>query len=84
MVLPMSALLTGAVVDEAGFEVGADRRHEIHGVGAAEAAVHALALLQAGVGDFHRAHHRLIAAGRIGAEIDHDRRPRRARQALAG
>ena len=38
-------------VDITGLEAGSDRRHEIHGVGAAEAAVHALSLLQAGIGD---------------------------------
>ena len=46
MVLPMSALLTGASLTKPDLKLGPDRRHEIHGVGAAEAAVHALALLQ--------------------------------------
>jgi hypothetical protein len=52
------------LIGETGFEVGTDRGHEVHGIGAAEAAVHALALLQAGVGDLHRAPHRLGATGR--------------------
>ena len=50
-VAPTSALLTGSGIDIAGFEVRSDRRHEVHGVAAAEAAVHALALPQHGVGD---------------------------------
>ena len=43
-------------------------------VGAAEAAVHALALLQGGVGHLDAAGRRIAAAGREGAEIDDDRR----------
>ena len=82
MVLPMSALLTGASLDKAGLKIRPGGRHEIHGVGAVEAAMHALALLQPGVGDGDGAHHRLLAAGRIRAEIDDDRRARRDRRAL--
>ena len=64
----------GQGVDIAGFEVGSDRGREVQGVAAAEAAVHALALAQHRVGNLHRAIGRLLAAGRPGAEIDHDRR----------
>src|SRR5437660_763474 len=38
-------------VGKASFEIGSDCGHEVHGFGAAEAAMHALTLLQAGVGD---------------------------------
>src|SRR6478735_3594738 len=69
-------------IDKAGFETWADGCHEIHGVRAAKAAMHALALLQTGVGDIDGAHYRSSAVGRIGTEIDHDRRPRCARHAL--
>ena len=63
IVRPTSALLTGASSTKLGFEIGPDRRHEVHGVGAAEAAVHALALLQGRVGNRYGAQHRLVAAG---------------------
>ena len=50
-------------IHELRFEVGADRRHEVHGVGAAEIAMHALPLLQGRVGDLGGTQHRLITAG---------------------
>ncbi len=69
-------------VDITRLEVRSDRRHEVLGVGTGEVAVHALALLQAGVGDFHGAEHRLVAACRIGAEVHHDGGMRRQRLAV--
>ena len=59
MVRPTSALLVGTSSTNFVLKSGSDRRHEVHGVGAAEIAVHALALLQGRVGDLDRAHHRL-------------------------
>ncbi len=44
--------------------------------------MHALSLLQSGVGNIHRAHHRLVAAGRVGPEVDHDRGIRRQGRTL--
>ena len=82
MVFPMSALLTGVRSTKPLLKLGSDRCHEIQGIGAIEAAVHSLALLQAGICDAHGTHHGLPAIGRIGAEIDHDRRPRCACLAL--
>ena len=73
--MPTSALLTGQRIDIAGFEVRPDRGHEVHGVAAAETAMHALALPQHGVGDLRpsswSAPRSLLD---IGAEIDDDRR----------
>ncbi len=70
------------LVDIAGFEVRSDGGHEVHGVAAAEAAMHALALAQHGVCDLHRAvGRRLAAIAGIGAEVDDDRRRRRRRLA---
>ncbi len=64
-------------IDEAGFEVRSDRRHEVMGIAAPERAMHALALTQHGVGDLDLARCRLFAAFRIGAERDDDRGMRR-------
>ena len=69
-------------IDELRFEVRSLHGHEIPGIGAAERAVHALALLQDGVGDFDRAAHRLAAHRIEGTEIDRDRRMRRDRAAF--
>ena len=80
--LPDVGIAHRGFIDEVVLKLGPDRRHEVHGVGAAEAAMHALALLQYGIGNVHGAHYRLPAVGREGAEIDHDRRSRRARHAL--
>src|SRR5260370_38078595 len=60
-------------MDRACFETRPDRRHEVHGVAAAEAAMHALALPQHRIGDLDRAVDRFVAAGRVGAEIEHVR-----------
>ena len=68
----------GRGIKEAGFEARPRGGHEVHRVGAAEAAMHALALLQASVRDRDRAQYRLIAAGGIGAEVHDDRGPQRA------
>ncbi len=72
----------GQGIDIAGFEVRSDRRREVHGVAAAETAVHALALPQHRIGDFDGTIGRLVTSGRIGTEIDHDRRRWRRRLAL--
>src|SRR4029077_9692865 len=69
-------------IDIGRLEVWADRRHEIHGVGAYKAAVHALALPQHGVGDLDRAIGGLVTTWDIGAEHDDDRWHRRDRAAL--
>ena len=74
MVRPTSALLAGAGSTNLRFEVRSLHGHEIPGVGAAERAVHALALLQNGIGDLDRAAHRLAAHRIEGAEADRDRR----------
>ena len=75
----------GQGIDIAGLELGLDRCGEIHGVTAAEAAMHARRggrrVLAIGVGGTVG---RLFAAGRPGTEIDHDRRVRRHRLALRG
>src|SRR5262245_20445981 len=47
--------------NEARFEIRPDRCHEIHGIGKAEAAVHALTLLQNGIRHFDCAQDRLFA-----------------------
>src|SRR5215469_10378540 len=69
-------------VDKAAFKAWANRRHKIHGVGTAEAAMHALALLQDRIGDVDGAHYRPLALGRVGAEIDYNRRSGCARHAV--
>src|SRR5258708_38352333 len=63
----------GGLIDEPRLEVRPDRGHVIHGIGPAKAAMHALTLLIAGVGDSDGAQGRLIAAGGERAEIDDDR-----------
>src|SRR5258707_12142892 len=63
----------GRRIDELRLEVRPDRGHEIHGIGTAKAAMDALTLLIAGVGDSDGAQGRLIAAGGERAEIDDDR-----------
>ena len=70
---PISALLTGRGSCVTGLEVRSDRRHEIHGVATAEAAMHALTLAQCSVGDLDRAIGRRLAtiAGKR-AEVDDD------------
>ena len=69
-------------IDELRFEVRSLHGHEVPGVGAAERAVHALALLQNGIGDLDRAAHRLAAHRVEGAEADRDRGMRRNRRAF--
>ncbi len=64
----------GYLIDEPRLEVRPDRGHEIHGIGPAKAAMHALTLLIAGVGDDDGTQGRRIAAGGERAEIDDDRR----------
>src|SRR3974390_2694291 len=59
-------------INELRFEVRALHRHEIPSIGTAERAVHALSLLQAGIGDLDSATHRLAADRVEGAEIDGD------------
>ncbi len=51
------------IVDIARLEIRAGRRHEIHRVAAAEAAVHALSLAQHRVGNLDGAIGRLVASG---------------------
>src|ERR1700730_12023399 len=63
----------GCLIDEPRLEVRPDRGHEIHGIGPAKAAMHALTLLIAGVGDNDGTQGRRIAAGGERAEIDDDR-----------
>src|ERR1700744_4673332 len=66
----------------AGLEIRPDRGGEVQGIAAAETAMHALALTQAGVGDLEGTVGRLVAPGDIRTEIDRDRGGGRHRFAL--
>ena len=63
-------------------EARARGAHDVARLGAREGAVHALTLLQAGVGDHRAAGRRIGAAGREGAEVDGDGGMRRHGRAL--
>src|SRR6202522_551780 len=71
------------VIDLWPVEVRAAGSHEVPGIGAAEAAVHALTLLESRVGDLRCAQDRGPAAGGAeGLEVDNDCRMRRHRLAV--
>src|ERR1043166_2039936 len=64
-------------IDITSAKIRSDCSHEIGGVGAAEASVYPLPLLQRMIDNRNAAHQRLAATGGKGAKIDHDGRHRR-------
>ena len=81
IVWPMSALLVGTSSTKPCLKSGPMAAWKFQVSARLKRAVHALALLQVGIGDLDRAQRRLGAAGREGPEVDHDRRHRRERGA---